>query len=463
MRAFVAFALLTLGCGGLPEPALPLARTPDADFRRSAPPVAGVSELRLPRAETRTLGNGLLVVVVSRKELPIATAGLVVRDAGLGADLPDPGVALMTAIALIDAPEEPMSANASREAAFLGFTSTREQFEKTAKNFANSVRNPTFAQSSIATTRRLAMDRIASTDDDNLIDAVANGLLYEQPPPLLRSETAGIRSIDRARLVEFHADRYRPESSALVIVGALDPTEAFGLAERLFGDWKAASPARPRGAPSLPKLRPKVGLRPISAFDSRAEIAHARFAIPGPPEGDPELPAFELLAATLGGSFSSRGNSSLRVHDAATYAVNAEVQDRRDGSELIIEFSTHKRDLVASVERMLAEIERLRREPLSADELQRTKTIWQANVADLLADSSRTAMLLAWRFAVGGDPSDVRAYLTAVMNTDARALLAVARSMFAPDRIQISVVGGADEIRVPLGKLGPVRWDSKVF
>ena len=101
----VACVLVAVGCGGLPEPILPLARTPDGDFRASAPPpLAGSSELRLPKPETRTLENGLSVFVVSRKELPLVTLALTVRDAGTGSDLPDPGVALMTAIAIIDPP-----------------------------------------------------------------------------------------------------------------------------------------------------------------------------------------------------------------------------------------------------------------------------------------------------------------------------------------------------------------------
>jgi zinc protease len=461
MRGFVACFLLALGCGGLPKPILPLARTPDADFRRGAPPaVAGVNALRLPKTETRTLRNGLLVVVVSRKDLPLVSAELVVRGAGIGPDVPDSVAALMTAIALIDPPEEIMHSGTSRDAAFLGFTSSREQFARTAKNFADAVRKPAFSDPTMKTTRRLATDRVSRGDAESRIEEVANRLLYERPPPQLRSETARIDDIGRARLVDFHRGRYRPESSAFIIVGALDPAEGFELAERLFGDWTAASPAPTRGTPTLPTLVPRVGLRPISAFDSRAEIAHARFVIPGPPDGHPELPAFKLLGATLGGSVSSRGVSSLRIHDAATYAVSAEVYDRRDGSELVIEFAAHSRDLVASIERMLAEIELLRREPLSAAELQRTKTTWQADIAGLLAQNGRTAHLLAWRFALGGDPANLYAYLLSVMSTDASALLAVARSAFAPNRIQISVIGNANEIRVPLERLTRVIWDA---
>jgi predicted Zn-dependent peptidase len=211
----------------------------------------------------------------------------------------------------------------------------------------------------------------------------------------------------------------------------------------------------------LPKLVESVGLRPISAFDARIEIAHVRFAIPGPPDGASELPAFELLGATLGGSFSSRGNSSLRIHDATSYGVSAEVNNHRDGSELVIEFSTRKNELVAGVGRMLGEIERLRREPLSTAELERTKTIWQAKVAGLLSNNGATAYLLGWRFALDADPTDAGAYLTSVMKTDASELLAVARTAFAPNRIQIAVIGDSNVIGVPLSRLARVVWQAR--
>ena len=464
MRVYAAFALAALAalaCGGLPQPILPLARTPDAAFRRSAPPtLAGASALRLPQARTRKLDNGLLVVVVTRNELPLVTAGLVVRGAGVDSDLPDPGVALMTTIAIVDPPEEIMSSYTMREAAILGFSESRERFADTARVFAASVRVPSFAETSIATVRRLALDRVASGDLDRRVESFSNSLLYEQPPPVLRRENAGIETIDRARLVAFHRDRYRPESSAFIVVGAIEADEAFELAGRLFDSWKADAPARSRGTPSLPKLVPKVGLRPIAAFESDQEIGHVRLAIPGPPDGDPALPAFELLAATLGGSASSRGVSSLRHHDAATYAVSAEVTNHRDGSELVIEFSTHKRDLVASLERMLEELERLRSEPISAPELQRVKTIWEAGMADLLASGSRTASLLAWRFALGNEPTDIERYLTSILSADAASMLAVARTAFAPSRLQISVVGDRNQIAIPLARLAAVVWDD---
>jgi zinc protease len=464
MRVLVACALAVLGCGGLPGPVQPLARTPDADFRRSAPPaIPTASELRLPRTETRTLRNGLLVMVVSRKDLPLVTAGLVVRDAGLSADLPQPAAALITALAIIDPPEELMDAQANREAAFLGFTTSREQFQTTAVNFAAAVRNPTFDSAALAAGRRFATDWVAQIEGRSFVEGIANELLYEKPPPVLRSSTAGIDSIKRAAIVGFHRDRYRPDSTALFVVGAIDPPEAFELAERLFGNWSSASPPAKRPAATPPKLVPRVGLRPIAAIHIEADVGHARFAIPGPPSGDPNLPAFELLASTLGGSITSRGFSSLRLHDAATYGVSAEVNAHRDGSELVIDFSTEKRDLVGSVRRMLGEVDRLRREPMPTAELARVKTIWQASIAGALANNSRTAMLLAVRFALGEDPSRLHDYLTTMMSVQPQALLSVARSAFAPERIQVSIIGDSNEIGVPLSHLGPVIWDTRRF
>jgi predicted Zn-dependent peptidase len=463
MMRFAAYALVVLGCSKLPGPTLPLARTPDADFRRFAPPlIASAGDLRLPRTESRTLQNGLLVTVVSRKELPVVTAGLVVRDAGLSADHPQPAAALITALAIIEPPEELLDARTSRDAAFLGFTTTREQFQTTAYNFAVAVRTPTFDSAAIAAGRRHANDWVARTEGRSFVESIANELLYEQPPPVLRASTASIDTIDRATFVHFHRDRYRPESSAFILVGALDPPEAFETAERLFGNW-AAAPAPQRAPRSLPRLVPRMGLRPISAIHVQADVGHARFAIPGPGSGDPGLPAFELLAATLGGSITSRGFSSLRLHDAATYGVNAEVNTQRDRSELVIDFSTEKRDLVPSVKRMLGEIERLRREPLSLAELGRVKTIWQANVADALSNNPRTTMLLAMRFALGDDPGRLHAYLSRMMSVDPQALLAVAKSAFGPERIQISVIGDSKEVAVPLSHLGPVIWDTRQF
>ena len=54
--------------------------------------------------------------------------------------------------------------------------------------------------------------------------------------------------MDRAKLVAFHRDHYRPNNAFLLIVGAIDPDAMIAAAEKAFGGWargEVAAPAYP--------------------------------------------------------------------------------------------------------------------------------------------------------------------------------------------------------------------------
>ena len=45
------------------------------------------------------------------------------------------------------------------------------------------------------------------------------------------------KAMDRAKLVAFHRDHYRPNNAFLLIVGAIDPDATIAAAEKAFGGW----------------------------------------------------------------------------------------------------------------------------------------------------------------------------------------------------------------------------------
>src|SRR6185295_18243164 len=79
-------------------------------------------------------------------------------------------------------------------------------------------------------------------------------LLYGEAHPYGRPAKGTIESaqhLTRRELQEFHARRFSPESTSLVVVGDIDPDEAYERIDRAFGAWDAP-PTDDRRVPPVP-------------------------------------------------------------------------------------------------------------------------------------------------------------------------------------------------------------------
>ncbi|HEX6767659.1 MAG TPA: pitrilysin family protein, partial [Polyangiaceae bacterium] len=452
----------TLGCqASLPDPALPLARTPDAAFRRQAPErLEGAAPVRLPPVRTERLENGLLVVVATRPNSPSTHVELVVRGAGI-ATSEGSGVAVATVFALAEAPEATFSADVNEQAAYLGIDTDAAGLDAAVEEIANAALRPNFDESVVNATRGHLAGRLARERERNLFYAKAYARLYAEPPVLLDAPEASIYAITKITLEKQYDRFYGPENAALIVAGPAPFEGVMSAAIKHFAGWKAGTRPAPKPPTGLPLLVPSIGPRPVIAVDAKQDMAYALLVLPGPPRGFPGFPEYMLADILLGSSLGSRGNVALRLHDAKTYGVSASLERRRTGSELQVQFAVEQDDLVESLQRMLGEIERLRSEPVSTEELEAAKIAWKARLSSRLVTSSGTVALLREEFAVDADPSVLKAIVENVERTKPADILAVARREFTPDRMLVVVFASREKVEAALRHVGPIGWQDE--
>lgn len=369
----------------------------DEPFRAAAPErtTARVRSLATP-TEVR-LSNGIRVVMLERHDFPSISAVLVLdRDSTAGA----PGVAALYAEGLTGDSDEYKSREAWQYLGFVGGTATSSVWHD-ATALQVTALTPLFVS---ALSRAAPMFTVPSFSGDDLDDArthlaaeqaekgedpadIAHDALHAAvfpPPHPYAVPVSGERARQRARGAKVDARSEATDRVTNAQVRAFRDAhlsaEHVGVA--CVGDFKPASlqralenalgklPKRPAAAtPPFPPLVPKSG-RKILVLD-RPGAAQSAVAIgrPGPPATDKELVPLEVLGAATAGDLSTRLNITVRKELGATYGVHMSVSGLREAGIIRITAAIDTARTVDAMRGLFAQLERLRTEPISAEEL----------------------------------------------------------------------------------------------
>ena len=135
-----------------------------------------------------------------------------------------------------------------------------------------------------------------------------------------------LATLDREHIAAFHARYFRPDNATLIVGGDCVPEEAFALAERQFGGWRAPSEPLPVAAPfTAPAPRSRVVI--VDKPDAgRTAVVAGRVGIA---RRAPEYAAGVVATAVLSG-YSGRLNQEVRVKRGLSYGASAQLIARRE-------------------------------------------------------------------------------------------------------------------------------------
>jgi len=207
--------------------------------------------------------------------------------------------------------------------------------------------------------------------------------------PLLYDSTAcfgyahsvigSMADLDSAKVTEvraFFERYYAPNNATLVVVGDFDPAEARRLIAQYFGDI----PRGPAAEPVRCEYRFDVGPKRRVWEDPHANLPAVVIAYRLPPHREADTPALTLLATILGGGESSRLHRALVRQSRSALAAGAQGVTRM-GPGMFFAFAVANQGVAAdTLERQLqAEVERIRREGVTDEELTKARNTTRAS------------------------------------------------------------------------------------
>ncbi len=209
-----------------------------------------------------------------------------------------------------------------------------------------------------------------------------------------------IENITRYDLYKYYKTYYQPNNATIVIVGDFETEKAIAMVKKYFGKI----PAGPKPPTVKAKEEQQFGER-------RAEIKKAGsvprimigFHTPG--IGNPDIYALDVIEVILSGGTSSRLYKALVDRQLATSAW-ASSSISKDPNLFILGATARDGVNISSVESsLLAEVERLKNEPVSDEELQKALNQLEASFVytnDSVTNQARQLgyfeTIFSWRF-----------------------------------------------------------------
>lgn len=226
----------------------------------------------------------------------------------------------------------------------------------------DALRNPAFTPDQIEKARDELIVRVKISTENTAYVASrsANEILYPADHPYHRSPIGTeqtLRAVTREDLVAFHAARYGPNTSLLVLVGDVDPEATLEQVKHSFLDWKKldAPPllSVPRAtAPDRPQRR-VVSMKGKSQVDVVC-------ALPGVARTDPDYyPAMIMNFVLGGGSLSSRLMENLRDKMGLVYGVYSNLSAGIGAGPIQIRAGTNPANADRTADELLAQVKRM--------------------------------------------------------------------------------------------------------
>lgn len=318
----------------------------------------------------------------------------------------------------------------------------RDDLPEMVELLANAIQHPDFPvdQVELVQAEQLGAIKDAANDTRSVSDRELRRALYPLPNPLGRSSLGFPESVARLTADDarrFHDHFVTPNRAAFAVVGGIGGgDEITALLESAFGAWTAGS-----GKMGQPDLRPtnpvaesvEVGIPGKSQADLAAGLATI-------PRLHPDFVALDVANLILGRlGLMGRLGTEVRDKQGLAYYVFSQVEPRRDGTLWSARAGVDPTNIERALTSIRAELERLRREPVSEAELADARS-YLVGVLPLALESNdgvAATLLSLEEYGLGLDYLDrYPSIIAAVASED---ILRAASEHLDPEKLVISV------------------------
>ncbi|MCK5547673.1 MAG: insulinase family protein, partial [Thermoplasmata archaeon] len=259
-----------------------------------------------------------------------------------------------------------------------------------------------------------------------------------------------VSRIGRSDIARFHRTYFRPQNITLGVSGDFDEMEMKKLLERVFGDWK---PEKVK-FPELPEIASDFGSS--CNFIEKEGFTQSSFLMghPGLERLNPDFYAVAVMNFILGNSgFNSRLMTNVRTRSGLAYSVGSYFLLPKLRGLFICWCQTRTDQTHAAMEKILAELERIRTEEVTDEELEQAKNSF-INKFVFNFETAHQIVSQEINLEYQGLPDDyLETYLDRIRQITKKDLIRVAQKYIQPDKMTIIVLGDEKALSAI-----PVNW-----
>lgn len=432
-------------------------------------------EFSPPEPERVVLENGMVLYLLEDHELPLVTITATMRT-GSWLDPTDKiGLAAMTGAVMrtggggglsaeqVDAELEQFATDVSigigRQSGSASLDVLSKDVSRGLEIFAGLIRAPAFDPARVELARLQAIEAIRRRQDNpgSIVGREFAKMLYGADHPSGReSSLDSVKRITRDDLVVFHRNTIHPNGMILGVTGDFHREEMVASLRKAFGDWKKGAVPELR-IPDVPEAELST---PVVRFVGKdTSQTHLRVGHLSIKENDPDYVALAIANDILGGSsFRSRLFNDVRTKRGLAYSVGSRLNTgMHDQGVWLMRAETKLTSTKEVIERFVANIERIRAEPVSDTELAEAKEAYVNSFVFSFASPSAIVGRLV-ELEYDGLPKDFLQQLrTKVVRLTKEEVLVAAKKHLRPDQLKIIAVGSGEALPKALATFGDVK------
>ncbi|MGB9706984.1 MAG: M16 family metallopeptidase [Microgenomates group bacterium] len=265
----------------------------------------------------------------------------------------------------------------------------------------------------------------------------------------IAGEKETVAKIRRSDFLEYLARLYYPQNMVVAVAGGIKLTKLTKLTElteEFFGSLRAAGKAfgdaqREVGHKITKSIKIQQDKPRLKLITKKTEQAHFCLGVPGYSLKDRRRWALGVLTAILGAGMSSRLFLEIRERRGLAYYVGSEAEFYTDSGYLVSRAGVKLGKVEEAIKLIQKEMEKLVSKKVSEKELTKVKEMLKGNLILGLEDSQNVASRAATQLILEGKVRTPKQALAEIDKVTAEDVQQVAKEIFKPEKINLTVVG----------------------
>ncbi|HKR34689.1 MAG TPA: pitrilysin family protein [Steroidobacteraceae bacterium] len=435
--------------------------------------LAAGNGVKVPPFERVQLGNGAVVLLMERHDVPLIAFSAVLRGGAVSDPAGESGMASLL-VGLLEKGSGTRDAVAFAEtvASVGGQVETSASTESIAVSgsflardqqlmvelLADMLQRPRLELAQFDTLRARQIEFIRAAKESDLAALApiyGEASLFAAHPygrPVDGSE-ASLAAIKHAELQRYYQEQVGADRLILAVAGDFKTAQLKQRISRAFSGWRKASAPLPQ----VPKAQ-SVATRRVLLIDAPESVQSYFWAgNVAVAKSDPRRAALDVTNTLFGGRFTSMLNSELRIRTGLSYSAGSHFDRLLQPGHWALTSFTQTETTIQALDLALATLDKLHASGLDAKALDSGKSYVQGQFPLALETSAQWASQLATLEFYGLSRSyidDYSAALAGVSATDAKRV--IDEVLPSSSQLAIVVVGNAGALRDGLRKYGPV-------
>ncbi|UCH82834.1 MAG: insulinase family protein [Candidatus Latescibacterota bacterium] len=437
--------------------------------KQDPPPPDKMKKLEFPEFKEFTLENGMEFLVVEHHEQPVVTIYFIFRAgdaldppgkeslASFTADQLNKGTTTKSALELAEWIESVGGqAGSFSNAEYAGITVTvlSEYIDVAYEYLQDIVMNPTYPEDELEIMRK----RVKTALELELSQPNAMGrrhfrdLVYGDHPYGKQQTVESVEAITREDIVAFYEKNYTSDNVLVGVVGDVKWKNVRKAGKKYFGDLAPGDPDKiVLTDPRKPEKTQVYLYHRPGAVQTEVFIGHL-----GLKADNEDWPAVTVANRILGGGSDARLFDNLREDKGWTYGAYSSFSRQRDYGTFMARGAVRTEVTDSAVVEFMAEIKRIKTEPVTEDDLNNAKNYLIGNFPIQIETPNQIAGRVTQYKLLGLDQEALETYRDRMAAVQVADVSRVSDKYMNPDAAYIVLVGDALEIYDDVSAIAPV-------